>query len=271
LRTDIKETPGALQEAGATMLTRETVREWLINFQHAEVMKRYQDLEHGDRFRELFTDYMYPSYANREAYESRNEMFRWVAAAQKSGKLDRLLGAAQFFVRRYLDILKGEKDLFPNIYNVVETYDLAVKIDECMIDFLHERARSMDDLNRENYRRAYENCSTWDQRLLQIESLVESGEYAKSIIEKGGLVDFVIERIPQIPLMSRNRFVRALNEAIKMIKAAYRTFKASREHLDYIRDTIRAREIAYVESMLGPMPESAKLAGDISGNEKDKS
>lgn len=265
MKTETKDIPSGQVEAGAASLSREAVREWLINFQHAEVMKRYEDLEHGDRFRELFTDYMYPSYANRAAYESRNEMFRWVTAAQKSGKLDRLLGAAQFFVHRYLDILKGEKDLSKYLDNVVETYDLAMKIDEMMIDYILERARSMDDLDSESYRRAYESCSTWEQRLLQIESLVESGEYAKSIIEKGGLVDFLIERIPQIPLMSRNRFVRALNEAIKMIKAAYRTFKASREHLDYIRDTIRTREIAYVESMLGPMPESLKGAGDISG------
>ncbi len=224
---------------------RETVRKWLIDFQHGEVMRRYENIPHGEHLRELFVKYMYPDYEHRDDYEARNELFRWAANVYKSGKIDRLLGAASFFMSRYLDALKTEKDLDA----VIESYDLTREIDEHMVDALWEMVASEADLNVENYRRAYNSSSTREQRCRQMENLVHAGDYAKSIIERGGLIDFLIENLPRIPLLSRHRFIHALNEATGMVRAAYRAFKRSREHLVDLRETIRGLELGYINDM----------------------
>jgi len=249
--------PDNKDKNGAVAPDREAVYRWVIDFQHAEVMRRYADVEYGDGFRELFSKYMYPEYARRGDYEARNELFKWVANVYKSGRVDRLLGAARIFLGRYIDALKGEKDIPFYLDAVIESYDLAKRIDNCIADAMFEAARAGAALDEENYAAAFRKCSTWEQRMKQIDNLVASGEYAKSIVERGGAIDFVIEHIPQIPLLKRNRFVHALNETIAMVKAAYRTFKHERERLDAIRDTIREREIGYVEKFLGPRPPQA--------------
>lgn len=242
----------------------ETVRRWVVNYQHEEVIRRYSDLQYGESFRELFTKYMYPDYDHRADYVARNELFRWVANVYKSGRIDRLLGAARFLFRGYLDALKGEKDIPFYIDAVVESYDLSRKIDEAIAARMREAARSEAGLTPENYAAAYRECSTWEQRMKQIDNLVASGEYAKTIVERGGVIDFVIERLPQIPLLTRNKFIHALNETIGMVKAAYRTFKQERGRLDKIRDTIREREISYCEKFLGPRPPEAATLKTLS-------
>jgi hypothetical protein len=234
---------------------RETVYRWVINFQHDEVMRRYGDIGYGEKFRELFSKYMYPDYEHRGDYESRNELFRWVARVYRTGKIDRLLGAARIVFRGYIDALKGEKDIPFYLDAVIESYDIAKKMDNAITDTMWETAKSEGDLNEGNYAAAFRECSTWEERLKQIDNLVVSGEYAKKIIERGGLIDFVIERLPQIPLLTHNKFVHALNETIGMVKAAYRTFKQERGRLDTIRDTIREREIRYLEKFMGPRPQ----------------
>ncbi len=245
-------------DARGTELDRETVRKWLIDFQRAEVLARYADVDYGDRFMELFKEYMYPDYDGWDAYAARNEMFRWVANVFKSGKLDRLLGAAKIFVGRFVDVMKAEKDIPRYLDAVIESYDIACEIDDGIIDMVAAAARDESDLNPEMYAEAYRECATWEQRLTQIDNLVESGEFAKQIVERGGLIDFMIEHVPLVPLLSRNKFIAALNETLKMVKAAYRAFKESRERIDEIRDEIRRREIGYVESILGPMPEDIR-------------
>ncbi|MFA6448583.1 MAG: hypothetical protein WCX65_03860 [bacterium] len=241
---------GAPEDDGR--LDREFVRKWLINFQHELVMKRYDSVPHGEHLRDLFVKYLYPDYAHRANYEARNELFRWAAKVYKSGKIDRLLGAANFLFHRWIEALKTEKELPFYIDAVIESYDLTCEIDEKMVDAIREMAKSEADLNMEIYKRAFNMCSTREQRYKQVENLVGAGEYAKAIIEGGGLIDFLIERLPMIPLLSRNRFVGALNEATGMIKAAYRAFKKSRGHLDDLRDTIRTLEIGFIDEMLGP-------------------
>jgi hypothetical protein len=233
-------------------LDREFVRKWLINFQHDLVMNRYNCVPHGEHLRDLFVKYLYPDYAHRANYEARNELFRWAAKMYKSGKLDRVLGVTNFLFHRWLDAIKTEKELPFYIDAVIESYDLTCEIDEKMVDTIRDMARSEADLNMETYKRAFNLCSTREQRYKQVENLVGAGEYAKAIIERGGLIDFLIERLPLIPLLSRNRFIGAINEATGMIKAAYRAFKKSRGHLDDLRDTIRTLEIGFIDEMLGP-------------------
>ncbi len=243
---------------------RETVRKWLINFQHDEVMRRYENIPHGEHLRELFVKYMYPDYEHRGDYEARNELFRWAANVYKSGKIDRLLGAASFFMSRYLDALKTEKELPFYIDAVIESYDLTREIDERMVDTLWSMIESEADLTAENYRRAYNSSSTREQRCRQMENLVYAGDYAKSIIERGGLIDFLIENLPRIPLLSRHKFVHALNEATGMVRAAYRAFKKSREHLVDLRETIRSLELGYIDDMFyDTTPPAASEHGSI--------
>ena len=235
-------------------LDRELVRKWLIDFQHDQVMKRYENVPHGGRLRELFVKYMYPDYGHRAGYEARNELFRWAANAYKSGKMDRLLGAANFFLRRQIHTLKSEKDLPFYLEAVLESYDINHALDEKMTDILRDTARSEAGLNAENYKLAFRAACSHEMRYKQVQNLVSAGEYAKAIIERGGMIDFLIENLPRIPLLSRNRFVFALNETTGMIKAAYRAFKMSRGHLDDLRDTIRDTEIAAIDELLGPPP-----------------
>jgi len=248
-------------------LDREFVRKWLINFQHDLVMQRYDKVPHGEHLRELFIKYMYPDYDNRAGYEARGELFRWAAKAYKSGKMDRLLGAASFFMHRHIDALKSEKDIPFYLDAVLESYDINHELDEKMTDILRDTARTEADLNMETYRRAFALTSTHDIRYRQVRNLVAAGEYAKSIIERGGMIDFLIENLPRIPLLSRNRFIFALNEAISMIKAAYRAFKMSRGYLDDLRDTIRDTEVAAVDELLGPPPTGHEY-GTLNGTNK---
>ncbi len=237
-------------EVEQARLDREEVRKWLINFQHEEVMRRYAHVEHGEHLRDLFEKYMYPDFDHRAEYVARNEMFRWVSNVFKSGKMERLMGAASVFLGRHLEAIKGEKDLPKYLEAVIETYDIACRSDECMTDALLDIAHSDSDLNAENYRLVYKKCSKYEEREIQIRNLVAAGDYAKAIVERGGFLDFVIETMPRIPLLSRNRAVFAFNETVTMIKAAYRAFKKSKPHLDELSDTIQAIEFGYLNDLM---------------------
>lgn len=230
---------------------REDVRGWLIDHQHDQIMLRYSGVKDGERVKKYFSEYMYPTYDKRAAYAERNEFFRKIVNVYTSGRINRYLGPFGGLFKPQVEHVEKIEDLPGYLRMAVRLYDLTNELDERMVDYLCPRCESAEDLNDENYRDAFRKCSTCEERNSQVEMIVGLGEYARKIIEKGGVTDFLIETCPTIPFFSRNRFMRGVNEAIKMVKTAYRAFKSHRDSLEELRDTTLKIERDYLDAMMG--------------------
>lgn len=230
---------------------REEVRRWLIDYQHDQIMRRYSHIEEGERIKKYFSEYMYPPHDKREGYVERNEFFRKIVNVYVSGGINRFLGPFKKIYRGQVETVEKIEDLPTYLKMAVKLYDHTNELDDRMVDYLSPKLKSREDLTDETYRAAFRECSTYDERKSQVEMIIGLGEYARKMIERGGITDFMIETCPTIPLFSRTRFIRGVNDAIKMVKTAYRSFKSHRDRLEELRDTSLKIEYDYLDSMMG--------------------
>ncbi|MEW6200718.1 MAG: hypothetical protein AB1546_01995 [bacterium] len=234
-------------------IRREEVKKWLVNYQHDLLTARYRDVDGGDVLINLFSDYIYPTYENRSEYHRRNEFFKKLADFYTAGRVRKILGGTIIFFSPILGITRQMRDLPEYLRMAVELYDLTCELDERMVDALCESAGTSDDLCAESYEAAYRKCATYEERERQIKHLIAVGEYARDIVERGGVLDFLVENCPRVPLFMRNRYVEGINEVITLLQTTYRAFKRCKNSLNRFRDICLEREYQYLDSMLKPV------------------
>lgn len=231
-------------------LSKEKVRKWVIDYQHKTIIDRYKDIADGESLKYFFEKYVYPPYKDRDEYEKRNEFFRKLVAFYNKGKISKILGSSSFLFAPLLNMISAKmKDLPKYLEMLVELYDLSNELDERLIDTLHSTVNGDNDLTPENYKIAFKKSSTYKEREKQIEYIISLGEYARDIVQKGGIIDTLVEKCPHIPLFTKNKHVKSINEAITLVQTAYRAFKKHKNKLNYVRDICREREYKYLNSM----------------------
>jgi len=236
-------------------IQREEIKKWLVNYQHALLIARYEDVEGGDALTNLFSNYMYPPYEKRNEYRRRNEFFKKIIGSYATGRIRRVLGGAIVLFSPLIGMARRMKELPAYLQMVVDLYELTNELDERMVDALSEMVKTADGLNAENYEAAYRKCTTYEEREKQIKSLVALGEYARDIVEHGGMMDFLIENCPRVPLLTRNRYVEGINQAVILVQTTYRAFKSCKGQLNCFRDICLERECKYLNSILKPAPD----------------
>ncbi|MEW5946999.1 MAG: hypothetical protein AB1742_12455 [bacterium] len=241
-----------------TKIDPDDVRRWLIDYQHGQIMKRYEDAAGGERVKKYFSEFMYPPCDARDGYVERNEFFRRIVNVYVSGRLHRYLGPFGGLFRPQVEHVEKMNNLADYLIMAVKLYDLTNELDGRMVDHLCRHCSCHEHLNDDAYRAAFCACSTRDERKSQVDMIIALGEYARKIIEKGGLTDFLIETCPSIPVFSRSPFVHGVNEAIRMVKTAYRSFKSHRDRLVELRDMSLRREYAYLDEIFSSAPKGGE-------------
>lgn len=230
--------------------SREKVKQWVVDYQYQVAVDRYEDIQGGEDLRIFFEKYLYPSYQDRKEYERRNEFFRTIVSLYSKGKIGKIFGGAIILFTPLLNIISEKMKELPHYLQIlIELYDLTNILDDRLIGVLHQMVNGDENLNEENYIKAYRKSSTYGERKKQVDYVVSLGEYAMEIVQKAGRVDFLVEKCPQIPFFTKNKYIKDLNETILLIKAAYHAFKHSKNKLNYIRDMVKEREYEYINSI----------------------
>lgn len=232
------------------------VREWVITHQHNMVICRYRDVPEGQPLVDFFAAYLYPPVEGRRAYEERNEFFRRLANVYKRGKLRQSLGPAVVFYAPIIWLLERMKELPEYLDRVVALYDKTNELDGRVARFLAERLESEAGLTKEAYMVAMRETSTLEERRAQVEEVVEMGGYAVTLVERGGIVDVLINHAPKIPFFSGNVNVRGLNETIIMVQSGFRAFKSRKDMLRQLKELCHQREHESVECIFAGKTES---------------
>lgn len=240
---------------------REEVRRWVINYQHTIVIQRYDDIDEGHEIREFFARYLYPSVEDRSGYEYRNEFFRKLVEFYRRGKIGRLLGPSTIVYAPIIWMADRLKELPDYLQRTVALYDSTNELDIRLVDALAARVRTKDDLNEAAYRAAYCESSTHEERRAQVQEVVSIGEFVVKLVERGGIVDLVLEHCPHIPFFVRNQYIRGINESISMVQTGFRAFKRQKGRIHEFKEICRERELAYVDWAFGVEPSSGSVSG----------
>jgi hypothetical protein len=232
-------------------LPKETIRNWVINHQHWMVVNRYADIDDSDEIRNFFAKYLYPSVEDRAGYESRNEFFRILVDFYRRGKIGKMLGAAAIVMAPIIWMADRMKELPDYLQKTVDLYDMTNELDGRLCEALAASVSTEADLTNEAYEAAYRISATPAERRVQVLDVVGIGQFVVKIVERGGIVDLILEHCPRIPFFANNQYVRGLNDTINMVQAGFRAFRSHKGRLHEFAETCRDRELAYVESVFG--------------------
>lgn len=230
-------------------IQREKVREWLINRQHDTVVGRYNDIPEGREIAGFFAKYLYPSMQDRRGYEYRNELFRKIADIYTRGKLRHELGPAWVLYAPLIWMADRIRELPQYLKRMVAIYDTTNELDGRVIDWMSEKLTSPSELTEENYAAAMRATSTLVERRAQVNEVVDIGGYAVRLVERGGIVDVIINYVPRIPFFVNNQYVRGINEAIAMVQSGFRAFKNQKGRLQEFKELCRERELTAIDEI----------------------
>lgn len=230
---------------------KEKIHEWIINHQNELVVARYSDIHDGQEIVNFFAKYLYPPYRERPAYRARNEFIRRIVAIYTRGKLRQELGAAVVLYAPMIWLADRMKELPHYLQRMVGLYDEAERLDARVVEYIAGRIESIEQLDQRLYDEAYVNTATADERRSQVNSIVDVGGYAVTLVERGGIVDVILRFVPHIPFFKNNPTVQGLNESISMVQYGFRAFRNSKNRLQEFKEMCRERELEYVEAVFG--------------------
>lgn len=223
----------------------EQIHRRLVDYQHDRLLARYADLDRGARIKRYFTQYIYPPADKRADYDFRCEFFVGVL----QGRMTRALAGFRPLFKAYLDMMGKMEPLDAHLHSVARLHELTRDLDHRMVEFLLGKCAAPLDLRDENYRLAFRETATRDERRGQTDIVVNIASYAVTVLAMGPIIDILARAVPTIPFMRRNPTVRGVNESAAMIKAAYLACKGHQAELPELIEIVRTREYAFIEEM----------------------
>jgi len=225
---------------------RDTIRKWIVNYQHALVVQRYADVREGQEIVDFFAKYLYPSFEDRDEYVARNEFIRRVLGIYRRGKLHKELGPAVVIYAPMIWLADRMADLPDYLGRAVALYDQAEELDRRMVEYAVAQGVSEADLTPQFYEQAFRATSTLAEREAQVNEVVDVGGYAVSVVERGGIANLILRYVPRVPVFVTNPTVRGLNAALTMVQAGFRAFRNQGGRIHELKDMTRRRELEAV-------------------------
>lgn len=226
---------------------KQAIREWIINCQHELVVNRYVDIAEGQEIVDFFAKYLYPAFEDREEYMARNEFIRSILKIYQKGKLRKELGAAVIIYAPMIWLADRMADLPVYLGRAVALYDQAEELDSRIVDHLADHG--VVDVSLEEYEQAFRATSTLTEREAQVNEVVDVGGYAVSVVERGGIANFILRYVPRVPVFGANPTVRGLNAALTMIQAGFRAFQNQSDRIHQLKELTRQRELDAVRNI----------------------
>lgn len=228
---------------------RDAIRKWVVNHQHALVVRRYTDVKQGQEIVDFFAKYLYPSFEDRDEAIARNEFIRRILKIYQRGKLHKELGAAVVIYAPMIWLADRMVDLPQYLERAVALYDQAEEMDTRIVEYALERGAGPEQLNAAFYDQAFRETSTLAERVAQVNEVIDVGGFAVSVVERGGIANLILRYVPRVPLFAGNPTVRGLNAALTMVQAGFRAFRNQADCIHELKELTRTRELDAVQAI----------------------
>ncbi|HQR36895.1 MAG TPA: hypothetical protein PLF26_00725 [Blastocatellia bacterium] len=189
-------------------------------FQVRRLKRDFRDLRLSDEFGP-FTEFFATEIYSARDFTERNESFRRV-----TGHFRGLLG----------------EEIYTGLTRLLDLHSLTDKLDGDIAELLLEAGTPLK-FSESEYEVAYRDLDNYDERLEQIEMIIESLQFTHHISQMSLIGVALKSARVAVGLFSKDKIV-------ELLETAYSTLRGIKK-LDYLCDEVRSREVARLDRIFG--------------------